>query len=162
MAKRNDCEYKRNGTCSLLLAYDIDRGQRYGQIRDRRTKKEFTEMMDWIEKKYSNADKLIIVLDNLNTHNHGLVYENLPVERAAELRNKIEFHYTPKHGSWLNMVEIEFAALSKQCLTRRTGTKEELKREISTWIQKRNKNKTKISWSFTVTEGKRDFGLTLY
>ena len=153
-AKRIDCEYQRNGTASLLLAYDIDKGERFGQLRDRRTKRDFSEFFDWIEKKYPDATKLIVILDNLNTHNYGAFYENLPIKRAAFLRQKIELHFTPKHGSWINMVEIEFSALSRQCLSRRIGSKEEMEKEISIWEQERNEKKIKISWSFTVPKAR--------
>lgn len=152
--KKIDCEYKRNGTASLLLAYDIDTGERFGQIRDRRTKKDFAIFFDWLEKKYPNIINMIIILDNLNTHHHGSFYENLPIERAATLRQKIEFHYTPKHGSWLNMVEIEFSALSRQCFNRRIRSIEELQKEYSVWEQERNQKKIQISWSFTVPQAR--------
>ncbi len=155
---REDYEYNRNGTCSLLMAYDIDRGIRIGQVRNRRTKKDFAEVQDWIEQQYPEYDRIIMILDNLNTHNYGSFYENLPVDRASELRNKIEFHYTPKHGSWLNMVEIEFAALSKQCLDRRIGSQPELSKQIKAWMKQRNQDKTKISWSFTVASARDKMG----
>ena len=149
-SKKIDCEYKRKGTASLLMAYDIDKGLRYGQIKERRTKKEFSDFMDDLEQKHQDCEKLIIILDNLNTHKIGSFYEFLSLDRATALRKKIEFVYTPKHGSWLNMVEIEFAALSKQCLNRRIGSKEELITEYQTWEKQRNKEQVKISWSFTV------------
>jgi len=152
--KKIDCEYKRNGTASLLMVYDIDQGLRYGEIHDRRTKKEFSEFMDRLEVRYDHVDKLIIVLDNLNTHKYGSFYEFLQLDRAAALRKKIEFVYTPKHGSWLNMIEIEFAALSKQCLNRRIPSKERLDKEFQSWQEKRNEKKVKISWSFTVPKAR--------
>jgi hypothetical protein len=152
--QRNDCEYVRNGSSCLLMAYDIDSGQRYGQLRDSRTKKDFAEFWDWLDQKYSHVDHLQIVLDNLNTHMLGSFYENLPIDRASFLRRKIEFHFTPKHASWLNMIEMEFSALSRQCLNRRIGTKEELKREIEAWIARRNELEIKISWAFTVAKAR--------
>ena len=153
-SKKIDCEYKRKGTASLLMAYDIDQGQRLGKIEKRRTKKEFSEFMDDLERKYKKFKKLFIILDNLNTHIYGSFYEFLPIERAAALRKKIEFVYTPKHGSWLNMVEIEFAALSKQCLDRRIGSQDELRHEYQAWEKQRNQKKVKISWSFTVPKAR--------
>jgi len=149
-AQRIDCEYKRNGSSCLLMVYDIDHGQRYGELMDRRTKKDFAEFWDRLERRYRHVDRLQVVLDNLNTHTWGSFYENLNLSRASELRKKIEFHFTPKHASWLNMIEIEFSALSRQCLNRRIGNKKELQQEISSWISKRNQLDTKISWSFTV------------
>ena len=123
---------------------------RYGQIKERRTKKEFSAFKNDLEQKHEDCEKLVIILDNLNTHKYGSFYEFLSLDRATALRKKIEFVYTPKHGSWLNMVEIEFAALSKQCLNRRIGSREELTTEYQTWEKQRNKEQVKISWSFTV------------
>jgi len=153
-SKKIDCEYKRKGTASLLMAYDIDRGKRYGQVKKRRTKKEFSEFMNDLEKNHEDYEKLIIILDNLNTHKYGSFYEYLKLDRAEALRKKINFIYTPKHGSWLNMVEIEFAALSKQCLNRRIATEEALRKEYQAWEEQRNKKEVKISWSFTVPEAR--------
>ena len=148
--QRVDCEYKRNGSSCLLMAYDIDTGQRYGELRDRRTKKDFAEFWDCLETEYSHVDKLQVVLDNLNTHAWGSFYEYLNLSRASELRKKIEFHFTPKHASWLNMIEIEFSALSRQCLDRRIGDKDQLRKEIISWIYRRNQLGIKISWTFKV------------
>jgi len=94
------------------------------------------------------------VQDNLNTHKYGSFYEHLPVERAAALRRLISFHFTPKHGSWLNMVEIEFSALPRQCLNRRIATMEKLDGEIRPWIKERNEKQVKIHWSFTVKDAR--------
>lgn len=114
--KKLDCEYQREGTCVVFLAYDIDSGERFVWVNKTRTKRDYAHFMDQLEHKseYKEADKIIVIQDNLNTHKNGSFYENLPVQRAAELRRKMEFHYTPKHGSWLNMAEIEFSALSRQ------------------------------------------------
>ena len=92
--------------------------------------------------------------DNLNTHKFGSFYEHLPLERAAELRKLINFHFTPKHGSWLNMVEIEFSALSRQCLNRRIATMEQLEKEMMPWIKERNEKQVKIHWSFTAKDAR--------
>ena len=149
--RKIDNEYERKGTCVILLAYDLDRGQRYFIISDQRRKEDYAKFMDWIEKTYySKEDKIIVVQDNLNTHKYGSFYENLPVERACELRKKLEFHFTPIHGSWLNMAEIEFSSLSRQCLDRRISSKDEMIKEVSAWQKPRNENQQKISWSFTV------------
>ena len=153
-AERYDCEYKRKGSSCLLLAYDIDTGERHAQIRKRRTKQDFAIFFDWLEQKYAHVDTLLVVLDNLNTHAIGSFYEYLSIERAAELRKKIKFEYTPKHGSWLNMVEIEFSALSRQCLNRRIGNIEALKAQILPWIKERNEKQIKISWRFSVQKAR--------
>ena len=154
-SKRQDYEYKRNGTCVIFMAYDIDRGIRYAAVKERRTKADYAAFIDEILKQhYPQAKQVELVQDNLNTHNYGSFYENLPLERAAELRQMIRFHYTPKHGSWLNMVEIEFSALSRQCLDERIGTMEKLKQCLEPWLKERNDKQVKINWSFTVNQAR--------
>ena len=148
---RQDYEYERKGTACVLLAYDLDKGQRYVQVRERRTKKDYAEFMDWLVKEhYPKAQKIHLVQDNLNTHSMSSFYEHLPLERAGELAQKIRFHFTPKHGSWLNMAEIEFSALARQCLDRRIKDIHTLQKEVRVWSQQRNKDAIKIHWSFTV------------
>ena len=145
-----DNEYSRQGTCCLLLAYDIDTGQRYTIVSKTRTKKDYAEFMDWLEKPhYSHREKITLIQDNLNTHTMGSFYEHLPKERAGQLRRKMDFQFTPKHASWLNMAEIEFSSVSRQCLRRRIPTMEEMEKEVLAWQAKRNKESIKISWSFT-------------
>jgi len=147
---RYDNEYKRQGTCVVLLAYDMDTGQRYAEVRKTRTKADYADFMDNLQKEfYADKRQIVLVQDNLNTHNYGSFYDNLPVERADELRRKIKFHFTPKHGSWLNMAEIEFSALSRQCLDRRIGTMDKLGTELAAWIKDRNEKQVRIHWSFT-------------
>lgn len=150
--KKLDNEYKRAGTCVAFLAYDIDAGKRYTWVNRTRTKKDYAQFMDWIERKdaYRKADKLIVIQDNLNTHKYGSFYEHLSVERAAELRRKMDFHFTPNHGSWLNMAEIEFSAMSRQCLDRRVPTMKVMIKETAAWEKERNRQQIKVSWSFTV------------
>lgn len=146
---KQDYEYERNGTACVLLAYDLDTHQRYVQVREQRTKKDYAEFMDWLLKThYPDLEKIDLVQDNLNTHQAGSFYEWLPVERAHEMKNKLVFHYTPKHGSWLNMAEIEFSALAKQCLDRRIPTLEILEQEVLAWAKERNEEKVKINWLF--------------
>lgn len=150
-SKRIDSEYKRQGTCTVFMAYDIDKGKRYAEVRKQRTARDYAEFMNWVIKQnYSQAKKVVVVQDNLNTHKKGSLYENLPIKRAGELAALLEFHFTPKHGSWLNMAEIEFSALSRQCLERRIGSTEKLSQELQAWVKNRNKEKVKIHWSFTV------------
>ncbi len=148
---RQDYEYERKGTACVLLAYDIDKGTRYVQVRERRTKKDYAQFMDWLLKEhYPHCEQLQLVQDNLNTHNASSFYEHLPLERAGQLARKIHFHYTPKHGSWLNMAEIEFSALARQCLDRRIKDIQTLEKEVLAWSKQRNEQKAKIHWSFTV------------
>ena len=149
-SERIDSEYERKGTCCVLLAYDLASGKRYAQVRERRTKADYAQFIDQLVKEhYPQARRIKLVQDNLNTHSYGSFYEHLPVERAAQLRKLVCFHFTPKHGSWLNMVEIEFSALSRQCLNRRIATMEKIKKEVKAWVEKRNELKVKINWSFT-------------
>jgi|SRR5690606_19766059 len=147
-----DAEYEKKGTCVAFLAYDIDSGERYVWINKTRTKKDYAEFIDILctNDQYAGAEKILLIQDNLNTHGYGSLYENLPINRAAELRRKIEFHFTPKHGSWLNAAEIEFSALSRQCLDRRIPSMEKMIEEVEAWQNKRNQLKVKVSWSFTV------------
>ena len=152
-----DNEYIRKGTCCLLLAYDIDTGQRYTIVSETRTKADYARFMDWIEREhYSDKEKIIVIQDNLNTHTKGSFYENLPVQRAGDLNRKMNFQFTPKHASWLNMAEIEFSSVSRQCLRRKIATIEEMEKEVMAWQSKRNEASIKISWSFTtdVARGK--------
>lgn len=148
---REDSEYERKGTAVILLAYDIDTGQRYLQVRERRTKQDYAQFMEWLAKEhYQHAQHIALVQDNLNTHSYGSFYENLPAARARELTCRFNFHFTPKHGSWLNMAEIEFSVLARECLSRRIGSMEALEKEALSWCGKRNSKATKIHWSFTV------------
>lgn len=157
--KREDYEYKRKGTAVVLLAYDLDTGQRYVQVREQRRKKDYAQFMDWlIREHYAHVEQVELVQDNLNTHSYGSFYEHLPAERARDLAKKINFHFTPKHGSWLNMAEIEFSSLSRECLDRRIDTLDKLKKQVLFWCGDRNNRKTKIHWSFTVNTAREKLG----
>ena len=143
------------GTCVVFMIYDVDIGVRYGKVSQTRKKEDYASFVDDILKQdYPQVEKIELVQDNLYTHQVGSFYEHLPVERAAELRKTINFHYTPKHGSWLNMVEIEFSALSRQCLNRRIATMEQLGEQMIPWIKERNERQVKIHWSFTVKDAR--------
>lgn len=153
--KKEHQEYRRNGVCNVLLAYDIDSGQRYLQVRETKKKSDYAEFMKWLsDTHYPNTEKIKLVQDNYATHCYGSFYENLPFEEGRQLRKKIEFHYTPKHGSWLNMAEIEFAALARQCLDRRISNIKTLESEAIIWQNNRNHKAIKVNWSF-VTEDAR-------
>lgn len=152
---REDYEYKRMGSCVVFMVYDTDKGIRYGKISQTRKKEDYAAFVDEVLKQhYPKAEKIELVQGNLNTHKFGSFYEHLPVERAAGLRKLINFHFTPKHGSWLNMVEIEFSALSRQCLNRRIATMEKLEKQMRPWIKERNEKQVKIHWSFTVKDAR--------
>ena len=151
--RKEDYEYARFGTCSLLLAYDIDRGQRYLQVRDRRTKADYADFWHWLTTThYPDTPKIQVIQDNLNTHTYGSFYEHLPAQRAHQLKNQLEFHFTPKHGSWLNMAEIELSVLVRQCLDRRIPSQEILAHEALAWQTARNQAAIRIAWSFTTTQ----------
>jgi len=140
----------------VLLAYNLDTGQRHLQVTTTKNKGDYARFLDWlVQTHYPDAAKIQLVQDNYSTHTYGALYENLPVETARNLRHQLEFHYTPKHGSWLNMAEIEFAALSRQCLDQRIGTQKQLEQEALAWQAKRNAAAIKVNWSFT-TEKARD------
>ena len=155
---RQDSEYVRRGTCNIFLAYDMDKGERYCQATARRAKADFALFLDeLLTEKYPDARKVTIVLDNLNIHGYGSFFATLSEERAMELREKISFCFTPKHGSWLNMAEIEFSAMSRQCLDRRINSIEKMKSTIEAWQQHRNRRKVKICWSFTSDDAHQTF-----
>jgi len=151
-AAKEDNEYIRQGTAVVLLAYDLDTGQRYTQVRKQRTKADYAQFMqEIVMTHYADVEYIDLVQDNLNTHKYGSFYEHLPVAEARILSHKLMFHYTPKHGSWLNVAEIEFSALARQCLNRRIGSLDELARQVELWTNERNERAVKVHWSFTVT-----------
>ena len=148
-------EYIRKGVCNILLAYNIDTGQRHLQVVDTKTKRDYCSFMQWIATEvYPDAEKIILVQDNYKAHSYGAFYENLPPAQAHALKRKIEFHFTPKHASWLNMAEIEFSALARQCLDRRIGDKDSLLKEAMIWQQNRNQHAIKVHWSFTTDKAR--------
>ena len=150
-AAKEDNEYIREGTAVVLLAYDLDKGVRYTQVRKRRTKADYAEFMqEIVSTYYADVAHIDVVQDNLNTHKYGSFYEHLPVAEARSLSRRLMFHFTPKHGSWLNVAEIEFSALARQCLNRRIGNLDELSRQVSLWTAERNERAVQVHWSFTV------------
>ena len=153
--ERFDYEYKRNGTRNLFLFCQPLAGWRHVAVTERRTMVDFAHQMKWlVDEAYPEAEKIRVVLDNLNTHRPASLYETFEPKEARRIRKRLEFHHTPKHGSWLNMAEIEFSVFSKQCLARRIGDEEMLKREIAALEAERNKAQATIDWRFT-TAGAR-------
>jgi hypothetical protein len=139
----------------VLLAYDLDTGQRYVEVRERRTKRDYAEFMQNLcSQHYSHAQQIHVLQDNLNTHQTGSFYEGFDAITAHELANRYVFHFTPEHASWLNMAEIEFAALSKQCLDRRIGDIATLEREVLSWVKERNQQAIKINWLFDTPQAR--------
>lgn len=147
---KQDSEYNREGVRNLFLACEPLTGWRRVQVTERRTRGDWaTFVRELIEVHYSHAEKIVLVMDNLNTHTTASLYEAFPPALARRLCEKLEIHYTPKHGSWLNMAEIELSVLSRQCLKRRISSPSELEQQVATWQQDRNAQTAKINWRFT-------------
>jgi hypothetical protein len=154
--RREDYEYERQGSCNLLASFQPGAGWRSCIVSARRTKREFAEQMRVLaEEQFPEATTIRVVLDNLNTHTPAAFYETFPVEQARQLARRLEFHYTPKHGSWLNMVEIELALLSRQCLGRHLPDMETVQQEVDAWAAARNVSKTTVEWRFGVPDARR-------
>jgi hypothetical protein len=154
-AARYDYEYERNGTRNLFLFTEPQAGWRHIAVTERRTMQDFAHQMQWlVDARYSEAEVIRVVMDNLNTHKHASLYEAFAPAEARRLLKKLEFHYTPKHGSWLNMAEIELSILSRQCLDRRIPDEATLRREITAYEDTRNAAKATIAWRFTTTEAR--------
>jgi hypothetical protein len=144
-----DGEYKRMGTQNIFVAVEPLAGKRYIKVTNQRKKTDFAQFIKELLSLYPNAEKIRLVADNLNTHFEKSFHETFDKKEASILLEKIEFHYTPKHGSWLNMAEIEINVMDKECLDRRIGQKDILEKEIDSWAKQRNKDKAKIKWTFT-------------
>lgn len=142
--------YEKLGSCALLAAIEPLTGKRLGQVHPRRTKREYTLFCQALADLYPEAIKIKLVQDNLNTHNTSAFYENLPADEAFALAERFEFYYTPKSASWLNMIEIEFSALTRQCLDRRIPTITQLEREVLALITERCLKEIKINWQFSI------------
>ena len=154
-AAREDYQYERNGSAVALLAYRIDTGERYVEIRPQRTKQDYAQFVQAaIDVLCPGVPRVAIVNDNLNTHTAGAFYEAFDAATARHLAQRIAFHYTPKHASWLNMVELEFSALARQCLDRRIATIDQLAEEVQAWAADRNLAGITIHWSFTVGQSR--------
>jgi hypothetical protein len=148
---RYDFEYRREGTCNLFMLLQPLAGWRHVKVTDRRTKQDFALCMhDLVEIHFPEAEKIRVVLDNLNTHSPAAFYETFPPERARQLTRKLEFHYTPEHSSWLNMAEVEISVLTQQCLDRRLGSPVIVASEVDAWEAERNATKATIDWRFTI------------
>jgi DDE superfamily endonuclease len=153
--ERYDYEYKRNGTRNLFMHCEPKRGWRHVQITQQRTMVDFAQQMKWLaDEVYPTAEVIRIVLDNLNTHRPASLYETFAPAEARRILRRLEFHYTPKHGSWLNMAEIELSVLNGQCLDRRIGVENQLKREVQAWQEARNAAQVKIEWRFSCQEAR--------
>jgi len=153
--ERYDCEYRRNGTANLFVFLDAHRPWRHVKVTERRTARDFALcMQDLADTHYPEAELIRVVLDNLSTHTAGALYETFPAPEARRILQRLEFHYTPKHASWLNMVEIEIGVLRGQCLDRRIGERDVLIAEIAAWQKQRNASGARIKWKFTTQEAR--------
>jgi len=158
---RYDYEYRRCGVCTIFLACEPLAGKRKVTITERRTKRDWACFVEEIANQYDNAEKITLVMDNLNTHVPGSLYETFPPEKAKAIWDQFEFVYTPKHGSWLNMAEIELNVLTGQCLKRRIDDIAVVRKEVKAWQEVRNNKNAKVNWQFT-TENARIKLLRLY
>ena len=150
-----DYEYERNGVRNLFLFFEPLAGWRHIEVTERRTKLDWAHCMkELVDELYPNAERIRVVMDNLNTHNPAALYEAFKPQEARRLLNKLELHYTPKHGSWLNMAEIEFSALFRQCLDRRIPDAETLASEVAAWETDRNTKQTSANWRFTTDDAR--------
>lgn len=153
--EREDYHYTRHGTCVVLLAVEPLAGHRMVRVTKRKTKKDYADFMKTLSASYPEAKKIVLVQDNLNTHNPSSFYEAFPAEEAFALSQRFDMVYTPKRASWLNMAEIELSALSKQCLDRRIAKRRTLAAEVSKWTKRRNRLKTRIDWNFTKNDARQ-------
>src|SRR5206468_9186400 len=153
--ERFDYEYVRNGTANLFMISEPLAGWRHVMVTERRTAKDFACVLRWLaEDVYKEADRIVLVMDNLNTHKLASLYEAFPPEQARRIAERIEVHHTPKHGSWLNVAEIELSVLSRQCLDRRIESVDELLKQLEPWEVERNDRAVGIQWRFTTADAR--------
>jgi len=156
---RVDYEYVRHGTVNLFVVYDIHRGWRHVDVTEQRTSRHFAHQMKaLVDEHYPEAERIRLVMDNLSTHTAAALYETFEPAEARRILRKLEIHYVPKHASWLNMVEIEIGVLKAQCLDRRIGDRDTLRREIAAWEKARNEAGTRIRWMFTTERARQKLG----
>lgn len=152
---RYDYEYQRNGTRNLFLFLEPQEGWRHVAVTERRTMQDFAHQMRWlVDEAYPEAEVVRLVLDNLNTHRPASLYETFPPAEARRILKRLEFHYTPKHGSWLNMAEMELSVFSRECLDRRIPDEATLKREIQALEAERNSTHARVNWRFTAQDAR--------
>ncbi len=153
--ERVDYEYQREGVADLFMFFEPLAGKRYVKVTDHRTRKDWAEAMrELADVNYPDAKKIVVVLDNLNTHSAASFYETFEPNEARRLVELFEFHFTPKHGSWLNMAEIELGVLIRQCLSRRISTKLKLEAEVKAWQDDRNAKFVKVDWRFKTSDAR--------
>jgi len=151
---RHDYEYERCGVCNIFMGCEPLAGRRLVEVSERRAKQDWAFFIEKIAHQYDTAERITLVMDNLNTHQPGSLYETFPPEKAKALWDRFEFVYTPKHGSWLNMAEIELNVLARQCLRRRMDEISAVRKEVDAWQCHRNNLDAKINWQFTPTDAR--------
>jgi len=153
--ERYDSEYERNGVSNLFLFFEPLAGQRFINVTNTRTAVDWAhQIKNLVDIQYPNAERIVLVMDNLNTHTGASLYKAFPPEEARRILDRLEIHYTPKHGSWLNMAEIEFSILSRQCLDRRIPDQETLSKEVGAWVEHRNASPSPMDWRFTTEDAR--------
>lgn len=157
--KREDYEYKRKGVCTVFIAFEPHTGFRITETRDRRTKQDYAAFMQKVAQHphFAECEQIVVVQDNLNTHNPGSFYTIMPAEEAYAFGQRFEMVYTPHKASWLNMAEIEFSVLARQCLNRRIGDEAVLEREVRAWTEERNLKQATVHWQFTLDKARDKF-----
>lgn len=152
---RQDYHYERHGVCSVFVACEALTGKRFTQVRAQRTRQDWAQgIKELVDVQYAQAEKLVLVMDNLNTHTLGSLYETFEPGEAERLSRKLELHYTPTYASWLNIAEIELSILSRQCLDRRMGSLAEVQQEVAAWQQQRNHAQVSVDWRFTTADAR--------
>lgn len=153
--RRIDYEYERNGTANIFTFVEPLAGWRETRVTERRTRVDWAmALRDLLDGRYADAKVIVLIMDNLNTHSLGSLYEAFPPAEARRLAERLEIHYTPKHGSWLNIAENELSALSRQCLSRRIGTIDQLKSEVAAWEAPRNEKQVRVQWRLTIDQAR--------
>ena len=153
--RKVDSEYIRNGTCSIFVFVEPLRGVRHVSVREHRTAMDWAEEIKYlVDVRYPDRDKMILIMDNLNTHALSSLYKAFPAPEARRIAKKLEIHYTPKHGSWLNIAEIELNVMTRQCLSRRIGDIGLLRQELAAWESERNEHTSCIQWQFTTNNAR--------
>jgi hypothetical protein len=152
--EKYDYEYVRNGVCNIFMSNEPLAGKRFVKVTERKTKQDWAVFLDEIANQYTGAEKITLIMDNLETHKPGSLYESFPAEKAKALWDRFEFIYTPKHGSWLNMAEIELNVLMGQCIAGRIPNMEKIKTQVRAWQEVRNNKNVKINWQFTTGDAR--------
>lgn len=153
--ERYDTEYERNGTSNIFLSFEPLAGKRRVKVTEQRTRTDWAHFIkEIVDNDYPHAERIILVMDNLNTHSGASLYQTFPPAEAKRILDRLEIHYTPKHGSWLNMAELELSHLSRQCLDRRIPDRDTLVNETKAWMNDRNKKNIKVDWQFTTDDAR--------